>query len=80
MQEKDLIYTQHALAQNGRALRLEYYRLTQPDAHGPQYGAAIRCLSADGEDYPGRIERLLALLSEHTVTPVTLRDVITDLL
>ena len=37
MQEKDLIYTQHALAQNGRALRLEYYRLTQPDAHGPQY-------------------------------------------
>lgn len=89
MQEKDLIYTQHALAQNGRTLRLEYYRLTQPDAHGPQYGAAIRCLSADGEDYaavpaitvcPGRIERLLALLSEHTVTPVTLRDVITDLL
>lgn len=79
----------NALAQNGRALRLEYYRLTQPDTHGPQYGAAIRCLSADGEDYaavpaitvcPGRIERLLALLSEHTVTPVTLRDVITDLL
>ena len=35
MQGKDLVYTQHAHAQNGRALRLEYYRLTQPDAHGP---------------------------------------------
>ena len=54
-----------------------------------QYGAAIRSLSPDTEDYaavpaitvcPGRIERLLALLSEHTVTPTTLRDVVEDLL
>lgn len=89
MQKKDLIYTQQALAQNGRTLRLEYYRLTQPDADGVQYGAAIRSLSPDTEDYaavpaitvcPGRIERLLALLSEHTVTPTTLRDVVEDLL
>lgn len=71
------------------AKRLEYYRLTQPDADGVQYGAAIRSLSPDTEDYaavpaitvcPGRIERLLALLSEHTVTPTTLRDVVEDLL
>ena len=89
MQRKDLIYTQHAVAQSGRVLRLEYYRLTQSDASGVQYGAAVRCLTGDCEDYaavpaitvcPGRIERLLALLSEHTVTPATLRDVIEDLL
>ena len=48
MQEKDLIYTQHALAQNGRALRLEYYRLTQPDAHGHHRRSVITSRKVTG--------------------------------
>ena len=67
----------------------EYYRLERDEAERTEYGAAIRCTSREGEDYaaafcitivPERIDRLLRTLAHCTVTPVTLRDVLDDLL
>ena len=90
MKQEDLIYTRHAYTQTGRRLRLEYYRLAHPDSEARTgYGAAIRCTAQDGVDYaavfnitivPEQIDRLLSTLARCTVTPVTLRDVIEDIL
>ena len=89
MQREERIYERRAAAQDGRRLRLEYYRLEHGEAERTEYGAAIRCTSREGEDYaaafcitilPERIDCLLRTLARCTVTPVTLRDVLDDFL
>ena len=87
MQKKELVFRRQAQSQSGCPLLLEYYRLEQTVRGGVEYGAAIRCICADGREETAlpaitvrreRIDRLLALLADGTVTPATLRDVTDD--
>lgn len=87
MQMKELVCTRQARTQTGCMLRLDYYRLKNEDTLGCQYGAAIRCTAPDGiscqeipaiTTRPERIQELLTLLANGTVTPVTLQDIVED--
>lgn len=87
MQREERIYERKAAAQDGKQLRLEYYRLETPDENTTRFGAAIRCASDGCEDYaalpditssPERIDRLLTILADGAVTPVSLREIVED--
>lgn len=87
MHERELLHTRQIDTQSMGLLQLEYYCTKQSTEHGIQYGAAVRsiCGGVEQEAHIGqitalriRIEELLALLAAHTVTPVTLRDVVED--
>lgn len=89
MLNQQLIFTRDVLTGAGATLRLQYYRLIRNTPDGPRYGVAVHALAPDGETHaeaedltslPARIDHLLALLSDGAVTPVSLRDVLEDLL
>lgn len=89
MMKKELILTKNIRISDVERLRLEYYRLCRKRAEMQEYGVAIRCVGAHGEDYaevlsvtsvPERIEEIAELLARATVTPVTLREVLEDIL
>lgn len=87
MQREERIYERDAAAQDGRRLRLEYYRLETREQDRVSYGAAIRCVTGGGETYaalpdittsPEKIARLLTQLADGAVTPVSLREIVED--
>lgn len=69
----------------GQAHRLEYYLLEEP-GQPCRYGVAVldrggeRAAVRDVTSLRERAEEVLALLARNLVTPVTLRDVVEDLL
>ena len=70
----------------GREHTLRYDLLLEAGVEGVRYGVSVQDRAGDGaqvRDLTSRRERaeeVLALLARNTVTPVTLRDVIDDLL
>lgn len=89
MQNRELFFTRNVQTQSGVPLRLEYYRLSRPTPPNIEYGAAVRCIRPEGAESasaenitvrPERIDALLRLLADAAVTPVTLYDVLEDIL
>lgn len=90
MKEMQVVYERSTTAQSGVPMKLEYllsYR--EPPDGLPEYGVGIRVLTPDSceEDCldgvtPSRARamELLRLLADGTVTPVTLRDILQDVL
>lgn len=70
---------------SGRPHRLEYYLLEEP-GQPCRYGVAVldpggdRAAVRDVTSLRSRAEEVLTLLARNLVTPVTLRDVVEDLL
>lgn len=90
MKKVQIVYKRNAIAQSGAPLNLEYLLTCRelPDSV-PEYGVGIRVLTPDSceEDCAdgvtprrGRAMELLRLLADGTVTPVTLRDILQDVL
>ena len=90
MKKVQIVYKRNAIAQSGAPLNLEYLLTCRelPDSV-PEYGVGIRVLTPDSceedcaDGITPRRERameLLQLLADGTVTPVTLRDILQDVL
>lgn len=90
MKKVQIVYKRSAVAQSGVTLNLEYLLTCRelPDSV-PEYGVGIRVLTPDSceEDCAdgvtprrGRAMELLRLLADGTATPVTLRDILQDVL
>lgn len=90
MKKVQIVYKRNAIAQSGAPLNLEYLLTCRelPDSV-PEYGVGIRVLTPDSceedcvDGITPRRERameLLRLLADGTVTPVTLRDILQDVL
>lgn len=90
MKKVQIVYKRNAIAQSGAPLNLEYLLTCRelPDSV-PEYGVGIRVLTPDSceedcaDGVTPRRERameLLRLLADGTVTPVTLRDILQDVL
>ena len=90
MKKVQVVYKRSAVAQSGAPLNLEYLLTCRelPDSV-PEYGVGIRVLTPDSceedcaDGITPRRERameLLRLLADGTVTPVTLRDILQDVL
>ena len=90
MKKVQIVYKRNAIAQSGAPLNLEYLlTCREPPDSVPEYGVGIRVLTPDSceEDCAdgvtprrGRAMELLRLLADGTVTPVTLRDILQDVL
>ena len=78
--EEKLVGMRTLRCENGEELVLSYYRLQQ----GKQYGAAVRTDAGEYAALPDitaqreKIDELLCLLMEGTVTPVTFQNVVED--
>lgn len=90
MKKVQIVYKRNAIAQSGVPLNLKYLLTCRelPDSV-PEYGVGIRVLTPDSceEDCAdgitprrGRAMELLRLLADGTATPVTLRDILQDVL
>ena len=90
MRKVQIVYKRTAIAQSGVTLSLEYLLTCRelPDSV-PEYGVGIRILTPDScaedcaDGITPRRERameLLRLLADGTATPVTLRDILQDVL
>lgn len=90
MKKVQIVYKRNAIAQSGAPLNLEYLLTCRelPDSV-PEYGVGIRVLTPDSceedcaDGVTPRRERameLLRLLADGTATPVTLRDILQDVL
>ena len=90
MRKVQIVYKRTAIAQSGVTLSLEYLLTCceLPDSV-PEYGVGIRILTPDScaedcaDGITPRRERameLLRLLADGTATPVTLRDILQDVL
>lgn len=90
MKKVQIVYKRNAIAQSGAPLNLEYLLTCRelPDSV-PEYGVGIRVLTPDSceedcvDGITPRRERameLLRLLADGTATPVTLRDILQDVL
>ena len=90
MKKVQIVYKRSAVAQSGVTLNLEYLLTCRelPDSV-PEYGVGIRVLTPDSceedcaDGVTPRRERameLLRLLADGTATPVTLRDILQDVL
>ena len=90
MKKVQIVYKRNAITQSGVTLNLEYLLTCRelPDSV-PEYGVGIRVLTPDSceedcaDGVTPRRERameLLRLLADGTVTPVTLRDILQDVL
>ena len=90
MKKVQIVSKRNAIAQSGAPLNLEYLLTCRelPDSV-PEYGVGIRILMPDSceedcaDGITPRRERameLLRLLADGTVTPVTLRDILQDVL
>ena len=90
MKKVQIVYKRSAVAQSGAPLNLEYLlTCREPPDSVPEYGVGIRVLTPDSceedcaDGITPRRERameLLRLLADGTVTPVTLRDILQDVL
>ena len=90
MKKVQIVYKRNAIAQSGAPLNLEYLlTCREPPDSVPEYGVGIRVLTPDSceedcaDGVTPRRERameLLRLLADGTVTPVTLRDILQDVL
>lgn len=90
MKKVQIVYKRNAIAQSGAPLNLEYLlTCREPPNSVPEYGVGIRVLTPDSceedcaDGVTPRRERameLLRLLADGTVTPVTLRDILQDVL
>ena len=90
MKKVQVIFERSAAAQSGVPMRLEYLLSYREAPEGtPEYGVGIRALTpgsceedcADGiTPRRERAMELLRLLADGTVTPVTLRDILQDVL
>ena len=90
MKKMQLYDTRMASAQSGLQLHLEYLLLSEEVPDGTmQFGICIRCTSADTvyeqhvQDVTSsraRAEALLQMLADGVVTPVSLREVMEDVL
>ena len=90
MRKVQIVYKRTAIAQSGVTLSLEYLLTCRelPDSV-PEYGVGIRILTPDScaedcaDGITPRRERameLLRLLADGIATPVTLRDILQDVL
>lgn len=90
MKKVQIVYKRNAIAQSGAPLNLEYLLTCRelPDSV-PEHGVGIRVLTPDSceedcaDGITPRRERameLLRLLADGTTTPVTLRDILQDVL
>lgn len=90
MRKVQIVYKRTAIAQSGVTLNLEYLlTCCEPPDSVPEYGVGIRILTPDSceedcaDGITPRQERameLLRLLADGTATPVTLRDILQDVL
>lgn len=90
MKKVQIVYKRNAVAQSGVTLNLEYLLTCREPPNGaPEYGVGIRVLTPDSceedcaDGITPRRERameLLRLLADGTATPVTLRDILQDVL
>ncbi len=90
MRKVQVVYVRSAAAQSGVPMKLEYLLTChEPPDGAPEYGVGIRVLTPDSceedcaDGVTPRRERameLLRLLADATVTPVTLRDILQDVL
>lgn len=90
MLRKEVVYTRSAAALGGVPMELEYLLLCRDGPEGPpEYGVGIRCRtpeSCEEDCVPGvtprraRAMELLSVLAEGTVTPVSLREILQDVL
>ena len=87
---KEVVYTRSAAAQSGVPMELEYLLSYRDGPDGlPEYGVGIRCRTPQSSEedcvcgVTPRRERameLLQVLAEGTVTPVSLREILQDVL
>ena len=90
MKKVQIVYKRSAVAQSGVTLNLEYLLTCREPPNGAlEYGVGIRVLTPDSceedcaDGITPRRERameLLRLLADGTATPVTLRDILQDVL
>ena len=90
MKKVQIVCKRSVTAQSGMQMELEYLLTCREPPNGaPEYGVGIRARTLDSceEDCAdgitprrGRAMELLRLLADGTVTPVTLRDILQDVL